>query len=90
VQRDILLGWKAGLVHLLLGAGPEVRPSVTPFICARLPPGVSLAGLREHGVAVRDTSSFGLPGRVRMNAQPPAALGALGAAIAKLKAGTNR
>lgn len=89
-QRDILRNWKAALVHLLLELGAEVRPSVTPFICARLPPGVSAQGLREHGVAVRDTASFGLPGWVRLNAQPPAALGALGAAIAMLKAGTNR
>jgi histidinol-phosphate aminotransferase len=89
-QRDILRTWKAALVGLLLELGAEVQPSVTPFICARLPPGVSVPGLREHGIAVRDTSSFGLPGWVRMSAQPPAALGALRAAIAKLKkAGTN-
>lgn len=89
-QRDILRTWKAALVGLLLELGAEVRPSVTPFICARLPAGVSVRTLREHGIAVRDTSSFGLPGWVRMSAQPPAALGALRAAIAKLKkAGTN-
>jgi histidinol-phosphate aminotransferase len=49
-----------------------------------------VAGLREHGIAVRDTSSFGLPGWVRVNAPPPAALGALRAALAKLLPEVNR
>jgi histidinol-phosphate aminotransferase len=89
-QRGILRGWKAALAHLLLEHGAEVRPSVTPFVCARLPLGASVAGLREHGIAVRDTSSFGLPGWVRVNAPPPAALGALRAALAKLLPEVNR
>lgn len=89
-QRGILRGWKAALARLLLEQGAEVRPSVTPFVCARLPLGASVAGLREHGIAVRDTSSFGLPGWVRLNTPPPAALGALRAALAKLLPEVNR
>lgn len=89
-QRDILRGWKAALARLLLEQRAEVRPSVTPFVCARLPLGASAAGLREHGIAVRDTSSFGLPGWVRLNTPPPAALGALRIAFSKLLPETNR
>lgn len=81
-QRETLRDWKEELARLLQAHGAEMRPSVTPFICARLPLGASVAGLREHGVSVRDTSSFGLPGWVRLNTPSPAALGALRAALA--------
>ncbi|WP_374568796.1 aminotransferase class I/II-fold pyridoxal phosphate-dependent enzyme [Ideonella sp.] len=84
-QRDTLRGWKAELLALLIEAGAVAQPSVTPFVCAQLPPGVTAASLREHDIAVRDTASFGLAGRVRLNALPPDALQALAQAIGALR-----
>ena len=40
------------------------------FLCAAVPDGVSALALRRHGVAVRDTDSFGLPGHWRINCAP--------------------
>jgi histidinol-phosphate aminotransferase len=36
-----------------------------------------LASLRNHGIKLRDTTSFGLPGQVRVSVQPPDAQDAL-------------
>jgi histidinol-phosphate aminotransferase len=36
-----------------------------------------LAELRTQGIKLRDTTSFGLPGHVRISVQPPAAQDAL-------------
>jgi histidinol-phosphate aminotransferase len=84
-QRDTLRGWKEQLLAVLQDAGAVVWPSVTPFVCAQLPPGVTVDALRERDIAVRDTSSFGLPGWVRLNAMPPDALRALADAIGALR-----
>jgi histidinol-phosphate aminotransferase len=83
-QRPRLFDWKRALVQLLHAFGAEVLPSVTPFLCARLPAGVSPQTLRTCGIAVRDTGSFGLPGWVRLSAQPPASLDALRQALHEL------
>ncbi|MDB5939881.1 MAG: aminotransferase, partial [Polaromonas sp.] len=56
------------------------------FYCTRpkLPEGLSLQQaldrLRSHGIKLRDTASFGLPGQVRISVQPPLAQEALGRA----------
>lgn len=84
-QRDTLRGWKDQLLAMLQEAGAVVWPSVTPFVCAQLPAGVTASALRERNIAVRDASSFGLAGWVRMNAQPPEALRALSDAIGALR-----
>jgi histidinol-phosphate aminotransferase len=75
-----LARWKASLARQLGARGWTVEPSVVPFFVARPPaplrPG-ALRTLRAHGVALRDTTSFGLPGAWRLSAQPPAAQAAL-------------
>lgn len=58
----------------------ECQPSIANFFTAR--PRVKdlpnlLSQLRSHGIKLRDCSSFGLPGVVRMAAMPPAAQQAL-------------
>jgi histidinol-phosphate aminotransferase len=79
-----LARWKASLVQQLAARGWAVEPSVTPFFVARPPVPLtpkSLQCLRAHGVALRDTTSFGLPGAWRLSAQPPAARAALWRAL---------
>jgi len=83
-QRPRLGEWKGTLVRMLEAAGAAVRPSVTPFVCARLPAGASPQALRNLGICVRDAASFGLPGWVRLSVQPPAALQALRQALSEL------
>jgi histidinol-phosphate aminotransferase len=70
---------RAALTAGLVQRGFAPRPGVAPFVCARVPARWCHAGpaLREHGVAVRDCSSFGLPGHWRMNALPAASCAAL-------------
>ncbi|HJV70103.1 aminotransferase class I/II-fold pyridoxal phosphate-dependent enzyme [Ideonella sp.] len=83
-QRETLRHWKGLLLALLDEVGAECRPSVTPFVCVRLPSGATPAALRVQGIRVRDAASFGLPGWVRLSVQPPAALAALREAIGAL------
>lgn len=87
-RRPRLHGWKRTLVQLLERADAEVLPSVTPFVCARLPAHATAQALRTRGVGVRDAASFGLPGWVRLSAQPPASLEALGQALHELREDT--
>ncbi|MDZ7918715.1 aminotransferase class I/II-fold pyridoxal phosphate-dependent enzyme [Rhodoferax sp.] len=76
-----LVGWKQRQTDLLHAAGWTVQPSDTPFFCARPPAAwdtVSLCvALRVHGIKLRDATSFGLPGWVRLGVLPPAAQDAL-------------
>lgn len=78
-----LRGWKQRQVALLQDAGWTAQPSDTPFFCARPPvDAVALcAQLRAHGIKLRDATSFGLPGQVRLGVLPPQAQDALLAAI---------
>ncbi len=85
-SRHTLRTWKRAQLALLQEAGATVEPSVASFHCARLPAGASVQALRERDIAVRDTASFGLPGRVRLSVQPPAAQAALLRAIRALRA----
>ncbi|MBL0727007.1 aminotransferase class I/II-fold pyridoxal phosphate-dependent enzyme [Piscinibacter sp. HJYY11] len=50
---------------------------VTNFFTARGPTEGELLRLREQGVKLRDTTSMGLPGHVRLSVQPPSAQRAL-------------
>ena len=72
-SRTTLLAWKTQQMHLLQ---PWVcLPSQTNFFCiqAQWNHGV----LREHGIKLRNTQSFGLLGHWRLSVQPPAAHAAL-------------
>lgn len=76
----ILRVWKAQQVAQCASWGWQVLPSEANFFAAR--PGVEdvpawLHALRSHGIKLRDATSFGLPGHVRLGVLPPEALGAL-------------
>ena len=75
--RSTLRAWVAELRQGLDALGLQPASSVTPFLCARVGPGATPRALREHGLAVRDATSFGMPGWMRLSAQPPLALRAL-------------
>ncbi len=75
--RDWTAELRSGLQ--LLGLAP--CPSVTPFLCARRPPLAHDAWLRARGLAVRDTTSFGLPGQMRVSARSSEATQALLSAL---------
>ena len=67
---EILRGWKLRQIEWLEGAGWTVQPSATPFFCAQPPQGVEAVALslklRMQGIKLRDATSFGLPGWVRL------------------------
>lgn len=75
--------WRGELVDGLSRRGFRVAPGVTPFVMARLPEAGrwDATALRWQGVAVRELTSFGLPGHWRINSGPPAALAALWKAL---------
>lgn len=85
-QLPRLRAWRDDLATMLRGVGWHVRDaaSVTPFFVAQPPAGIDAEALRAHGVRVRDTTSMGLPGWLRLSAQPPAALLALRKACRRL------
>ena len=71
--------WKIRQTALLESLGWTCQPSVTNFFCAtpKLTDGLTLkralTALRNHSIKLRDTTSFGLSGQVRLSVQPPAA-----------------
>lgn len=75
--------WKARQISVCESLGWLCLPSEANFFCAQpaLPAGLSLqqalAALRAQGIKLRDTTSFGLPGHVRLGVLPPAAQDAL-------------
>jgi histidinol-phosphate aminotransferase len=75
--------WKTHQITLLESLGWTCQPSVTNFFCAtpEFTDGMTLeqalAALRQQGVKLRDASSFGLPGQVRLSVLPPVAQDAL-------------
>lgn len=85
-SRQSLLGWKREQVELFSALGCEVVPSVANFFCARWPVDLPLHALRAEGIALRDCTSFGLPGSVRASVQPPGAQQALRQAAFRLRA----
>ncbi len=84
--------WKTRQIDMLTSLGWECMPSDTNFFCARPAPlidgsptmdsGSMLHELRAAGIKLRDATSFGLPGQVRMSVQPPVAQDALRFVIA--------
>lgn len=80
---NTLRDWKARQIALCESLGWTCLPSHANFFCARpiLPEGMTLqqalATLRTQGIKLRDTTSFGLTGHVRISVQPPAAQHAL-------------
>jgi histidinol-phosphate aminotransferase len=82
-QREQLHGWRDTLASLLRAAGWQVleADSVTPFFVARPPQPLDLDALRAAGIKLRDTASMGLPGWLRLSAQPPPAIEALRQAL---------
>ena len=81
-----LLGWRDDLAADLRRLGLDVACGDAPFLLATLPDAARRAGrLRdEHGVRVRECSSFGLVDTWRVAALPPAARGVLVDAVAAL------
>ena len=85
---DILRDWKARQHGLCADMGWKVQPgSLANYFCA-LHEGFAqpnaflqmLSGLRRAGIKLRDGTSFGLPGVVRLGVLPPASQDALAAA----------
>ncbi|OYQ40291.1 aminotransferase [Rhodoferax sp. TH121] len=80
-----LADWKQRQMAMLLAAGWTVQPSDTPFFCACPPAGADAVALcttlRAQGIKLRDATSFGLPGWVRLGVLPPQAQDALAGAL---------
>lgn len=76
-SRESLREWRAQLLSGLSAAGWTYRASSTHFLLARPPIPVAdvprwLTELRRHGIKLRDATSFGLPGWVRLRSMPVA------------------
>ena len=72
--------WKTRQIAILEGLGWTCLPSDANFLCARPISNdldADLKILRRGGIKLRDTTSFGLPGNVRLRVLPPAAQDAL-------------
>jgi histidinol-phosphate aminotransferase len=85
-----LKNWKARQIDLLQNLGWTCRTSESNFFCAHLAASHSPnhmnvaqthAQLREQGIKLRDTASFGMPSYARISVQTPAAQDALAAAL---------
>lgn len=85
-SRRTLHEWKLRQIALCEGLGWQVRAGNANFHTATMPhPGgeawpalqIALDRLREHGIKLRDCTSFGLPGHVRLSVQSPQAQDAL-------------
>ncbi|RRS05185.1 aminotransferase class I/II-fold pyridoxal phosphate-dependent enzyme [Aquabacterium soli] len=89
-SRATLLAWRDEQQSLLASMGWQIQPSITPFFVAR-PPGTAmrdaalrhawLQTLRTEGLKLRDATSLGLPGWLRLSTQGPQARQALQRAL---------
>jgi histidinol-phosphate aminotransferase len=79
--RAQLREWTTAQRTMLAGVDWLQRPSCTNFWLARPPRLDTTLRLRERNIRVRDATSFGLPGWVRVSAQPPASQQALQLAL---------
>jgi histidinol-phosphate aminotransferase len=79
--RATLRDWAARQREVLAALHWQQQASCTNFWLARPPLRDTPRRLRERGLRVRDATSFGLPGWVRVSAQPPAAQQALRQAL---------
>ena len=88
---DTLRQWKVRQIALCESMGWTCLRSDANFFCARpeLPESQNLPQtldrLRGHGIKLRHTASFGLPGHVRVSVLPPMAQDALSAAWHRLE-----
>jgi len=80
-----LRDWKQRQEQLLSALGWKVMTSETTFFCVQLPEAIEIhalcSRLRGQGIQLRDATSFGLPGWVRLASLPPQAQDALMAAL---------
>lgn len=83
--RATLRGWTATQRAMLADLDWHQAASSTNFWLARPPRPDYTLRLRERGIRVRDASSFGLEGWVRVSAQPPAARQALQQALLEIE-----
>lgn len=67
--------WKIQQIELCQSMGWTVLPSLANFFVCQAD--IDLAALRRHGIKLRDCTSFGLPGHVRISVQGSAAQDAL-------------
>lgn len=79
-SREQLRLWTLQQREMLDEFGWQQRESCTPFWLAKPP---LLADLRAHGIKLRDASSFGLPGWVRIATLPPGSQQALRKALTR-------
>jgi histidinol-phosphate aminotransferase len=78
----VLRGWKARQISLLQNLGWTVKPSDAHYFCAQPSQPVNLATLRHtHGIKIRDATTFGLPGWMRLGVLDPDAQVALADAL---------
>lgn len=90
---DVLRDWKQRQMTLCLDLGWAVHAgSLANYFCAQpacadLP--AALAALRVSGIKLRDTTSFGLPGGVRMGVLAPEAQDALRQAWLAVRSGAQ-
>jgi histidinol-phosphate aminotransferase len=73
----VLREWKRQQLALCTELGWVCLDGVTPFYLVRWPHAQLLPRLRALGIKLRDTSTMGLPGHVRLSVQPPQAQQAL-------------
>lgn len=85
ITRQQLRAWTAQQRALLADLDWQQNPSCTHFWLARPPRADMAPRLRERGIRVRDAASFGLPGWVRVSAQPPTAQQALQQALLEIE-----
>lgn len=76
-SRRLLSDERRWLAARLRALGLKVHPSDAPYVLAHRAPPFSATALRgmlleRHGVLVRDATSFGLPGHLRLAARPTA------------------
>ncbi|MFG6415589.1 aminotransferase class I/II-fold pyridoxal phosphate-dependent enzyme [Roseateles sp. DC23W] len=83
--RTQLRVWRTAQRALLADLDWQQRDSCTNFWLARPPQADMLPRLRERGIRLRDATSFGLPGWVRVSTQPPAAQQALQLAVLEIE-----
>lgn len=69
--------WKTRQIAQLEALNWTVSPSEANFFCTQPPKALDVAALRAAGIKVRDATSFGLPGQVRVGVLPPDAQDAL-------------
>ena len=69
--------WKTRQIAQLEALNWTVSPSQANFFCAQPPKALDVAALRAAGIKVRDATSFGLPGQVRVGVLSPEAQDAL-------------